>query len=183
MTVTNPEADQEVAALITKSYEMITSHWRAIIPELKVTIAAKPFNRIPQLKSFCDEQNKQPDWKRSEWKYIQVVCPEYDDKEAILWVRFDRQSIMASPDYYLQKEFFAVVAKLMWCISERIRNEAKRYATGMAAQYEGAAYLVFRDTFSRFFLNPEYLRERKEDAWCFISLIDQSLSQARPIPA
>lgn len=50
----------------------------------------------------------------------------------------------------------------------------------MAAESEGATYLAFRDTFSRFFLNPEYLMERKEEAWKFMIRIDQALSETQP---
>lgn len=184
MTITNPEIDQEVAGLVTKAYEMITPHWRGIIPSLTVTIATKPFNKIPQLRTFCKEC-KMSDGEKPDWQYIQVACPdaEFSEIEVNLWVYFNRQLIMHSPDYYFKKEFFAFLATIMWYTSERIRDEVKRYATGMAAQYEGAAYFAFRDTFSRFFLNPEYLRERKEDAWYFISRIDQSLAQAQSIPA
>lgn len=182
MAITNPEIDQEVAGLVTEAYEMITSNWRAVIPALRVTIATEPFNRIPQLRAYCKEC-KMSDGEKPKWKYIQVACIDFSEKEAVLWVYFNRQSIMHSPDYYFKKEFFALIAKLLWYTSERIRNEVKRHATGMAAQYEGAAYMAFRDTFSRFFLNPGYLREQKEDAWYFMSGVDRALSQAQSLPA
>lgn len=42
MAITNPEVDQEIAGLVTKAYEMITSHWRAVIPSLKTTKRGAP---------------------------------------------------------------------------------------------------------------------------------------------
>lgn len=182
MTITNPEIDEEVAGLVAKAYGMITPHWQAVIPSLKVTIATKPFDCIPQLCAYCKEC-RTSDGEKPDWHLIRAVCTDFNEKEWIFWVRLDHQSMMDPPDYYFQKEFFALVAKFMWYTSKRIRNEVKRHATGTAAQYEGAAYMAFRDTFSRFFLNPEYLQERREDAWDFMSRIDQALSQAQPISA
>jgi hypothetical protein len=73
---------------------------------------------------------------------------------------------MYPPDYYFQKNFFEVVAKVIWFTSDKIREEVKN---------QGARYVNFRDTFSRFFLNPEWLKERREEAWEFICRIDEKL--------
>lgn len=177
-SLTPPLSGQEVAALVTKTYEAITPHWQAVIPALTIVIAGKPFNEIHELQGFCEIQNKQPGWRKFDWKGVRVVCPEFEKDKAVLWVHYNRQSIMHPPDYYFQKELFAVIAKLIWCVSEQLRAEVKRQATGMAAESDGAAYLAFRDTFSRFFLNPEYLMERKEAAWNFMMRIDRTLSGA-----
>lgn len=88
ITITNPEIDQEAAALIAKAYEMITPHWREIIPSLTVMIADQPFNKIPELHEFCEVQNKEPGWGMSQWKSVQVICPEIEEGKAVLWIHF-----------------------------------------------------------------------------------------------
>lgn len=183
LTILNESVDSEAAALVAKAYGMITPHWQALIPALTVMIASKPFNHIPELREFCEIHNKQPGWRRSDWKYVHVACPDAGKERAVLWVRYDHGSMMYPPGYYFQKKFFAGIAQLIWYVSEKLRAEVKQYATGMAAGSDGAAYLAFRDTFSRFFLNPEYLKERREEAWDFIAHVDQSLANSAHIPA
>jgi hypothetical protein len=166
ISVEHKEADPEAAALVMSAYEMIAPHWQAILPPLRVKMAKKRFDIIPELKEFCEMQNKTPGWKKSNWEGVKVICPEFDKEGAVLWCRRDAGTIMYPPDYYFQKNFFEVVAKVIWFTSEKIREEVKS---------QGAGYVNFRDTFSRFFLNPEWLKERREEAWAFICRIDESL--------
>lgn len=174
--VTNPEVDQKVAEMVTTTFETMTSHWRAILPPITVTIVLEPFNCIPELREFCEMQNSQPGWEKSNWRFTQVVCPESSEKSAVLYVYFDRQSNMGDQEYYFQKKLYSVLAQLMWSVSSILRQEIKRHVTGMAQASEGAVYLAFRDSFSRFFLNPEYLQERKQAAWSFMKRLDESLA-------
>jgi hypothetical protein len=178
MVISNPAIDQEAATLITKTYEVITPHWRDTMPAVTIVIADTPFNRVPALREFCDAQERQPGWEKKAWNYTQVICPEFGEGRATLWVRYDRDSLMDPREYYFQKALFAAIGKTIWFSSKKVRDEVQRNATGFAAQSGVGAYMAFRDTFSRFFLNPEYLQERREEAWRFMSLIDRALATA-----
>lgn len=178
LTIKNPGINRKVAALVNETVKMITRHWCALLPSMVIVISRKPFNKVPELRGFCREENKQPGlfWKKEFWPMIQVICSEFKDKQATLWIYYDRKSMMFNPDYYFKKELFGVIAKILWLNSEELRKEAVNRATGMASNSEALTYMAFRDSFSRFFLNPEYLQERKEDAWVFIKGLDETLS-------
>lgn len=177
VTIRNPEIDQEASALVTGVFEMMTPHWLVMLPAIEVVLSRQPFNRVPELLKFCELQNKEPGWRKYMWKSVQVVCPEFDEKGAVLWARYDRESMVSPADYYFQKKLFAVIANLMWSIPSGLREEVRRQATGIARDSDGAARLAFQDSFSRFFLNPSYLKERKEAAWAFMERLDKSLLQ------
>ncbi len=186
LKITSQEVDPKAAALTTETFEMITQHWQTILPEITVVITRKPFNQIPELREVCDIQNKQPGWRKSYWRVTQVICPEIEieERRAVLWVRYDYQSSWMPPDYYFQKRLFEVIAKIIWCMSPEFRQEILGQVTGMACDSEAAAYLAFRDSFSRFFLNPEYLKERKQTAWSFMKRLDHMLllkSKSSPV--
>lgn len=175
ISIKNPQVDPKASELVRKVFEAIPDHWKVILPEIEVVISTKPFNRVAELREFCAVQNKEPGWKKFMWKSVEVVCPEFDDKTATLWVHYDDQAILYPPDYYFQKELYSVLAKLMWNISKKLRDEIGLEATGMAQDSQGVAYLAFRDSFSRFFLNPEYLQDKKPAAWSFMKRLDMAL--------
>ena len=172
LTVKNPEADTQVSELATKAFEKVAPRWRLFLPNITIVVSSKPFHEIPELREFREAQDAQ-----LEWEDIQVICPEIDSSEATIWLHYDTASIMADRGYYFQKEFFGVLAKIIWVHSPEMHQEAKKRATGIAQDSEGAAYMAFRDSFSRFFLNPRYLRERKPAAWAFMQALDNFAKQ------
>jgi hypothetical protein len=175
MVISNPADDPEAATLVNKTYETISQHWRDVIPELTITISGKPFNQAPGLQDFCKAQKEKKSIRAFDWESIYVACPEIEPTKATLWAYYDRRPGVPN-EYEFQKQLFQVIGSVIWATSKRVQDEARRNATGTAACSPGAAYLAFRDTFSRFFLNPDYLRERKEDAWDFITGIDRALA-------
>jgi len=173
--IRNPETDPPVTEMVTSVFDSIPAHWKRVLPQVEVVVSMASFNKVPELREFCTEQNKQPGWKKSMWESVEAICPEFDEKEAMIWVYFFRGTSYATPEYYFKKHLYEVIAKLMWLASEELRREAgSEVPAGMVG---GAAYMAFRDSFSRFFLNPDWLKERRTSAWQFMQRLDLVLQE------
>lgn len=180
LTIKSLEIDKEASELVKKVFERMTPRWKAALPpRIVIIISSKSFDKVSELKEFRKAQEKAYKGERIPWKFIQVVCTEFYRQEAVFWVHYDHKSMWQPPAYYFQKELYAVIAKLIWCLHKNFQNLVKKEITGMMKDSSGAAYLIFRDTFSRFFLNPEYLQEKKEGAWALITHLDKCLQKRK----
>jgi hypothetical protein len=181
--VVNKEKDLEVAALVEKTFAMITAHWRAVLPPATIKISRWPFNTVHELREFCEFQNGQADWVKSDWRAVQVVCLKIDARSAVVWVYYNRNFRVVSPSYYLQKELLENFANMMWYVSPELRQDAKAQSGGRDRESERARYEAFRNTFPLFFLNPKHLRRRKWQAWCFMERLDHTMLLKHQKPA
>ena len=169
--IKNPDIDPAGKALVEQAFAAITSQWQNLLPPITVTFSRKPLSKAKELKEYWAAQSL----PKSQQRYVQVACPEFDKDGATLWVRYNHASVMTPPDYYFKKELYSVVAQLIWGLSDHLRKVVATHATGMAEGNEAAQYMGFRDSFSRLFLNPKWLAERKPAAWSFINRVDQVL--------
>lgn len=170
LRIRNPETNPEVTRLVNETFDAIPDHWKKILPEIEIVVSTTPFNRIPELKEFIDFQNEVPGWRQQMWEIVQAMCPTMDSGEVTIWVRFFHQNYMYPNDYYFMKELYEVVAKIIWFCSPELRDAATNRMPNTLGF--GGPYGVFRDTFSRFFLNPEWLKEKRGEAWEFIQDLD-----------
>jgi|GEM_PF-6035400 len=176
--INNPESDLELSALVAEVFDTLPEHWQRRLPKnVLVNIATTSFDRIPELAQVCDEQRRlQPEWDNRFWMFVQVVGQEYSQDVAILWVRRSPDIHHHNPHYQFKKELYTIIGQLLWHISEEVRREAMDEATGMAQGSVNNTYLGFCDSFARYFLNPDYLRTRKQSAWRFMRRLDLALA-------
>jgi hypothetical protein len=174
MTIRNPEADANLAMLVNVVFQSMQPHWLAILPTIEIVIADKQFDQIDELKEFCRAQSRQPYWSKSLWRTLSVICPEYDSDSATIWVRA-ADTCMHPPEYYFKKALYALLANMMWHLSEELRGAASQEAPWLDSG--GALYLAFRDSFSRFYLNPEWLENRRPAAWLFMTNLDRRVKR------
>jgi hypothetical protein len=169
LAIQNREIDTAACELVEQSFSAIPPHWQALLPQqIKIILSEKSLARLKALREFWAAQSIPTSSK----KFVQVVSPEFDAAEATLWVYYNRNSSMSPPEYYFKKELYALIAQLLWVLSAELREAIAKESSWLG---EGARYVSFRDTFSRFFHNPEWLADRKPAAWSFIKSIDETL--------
>lgn len=168
--------DSETAGIVEDAWSKMTPHWQALVPDMDVVIEARPLNQVPALKKLVADIRRQVrngQDARDFWVGRQVVCYTPRGKASTIYARLDRQTVWHDPPYYFQKELYGVIAKILWGESDALRTKGIAEATGLAATRPDLAYIGFRDSFSRFFLNPEWLRERRPDAWNLMQKLDR----------
>lgn len=174
INIQNPEADPKAVGLVKVVDDSITQHWRALFPAtITVHVADQILATVPELAQFWAVQDLPENYREG----IQVACPEYGDDDATLWVHFDHNSVMSAPEYYFKKEVYAALGQLLWFSSVRLQELLYAQAPWLNSGNRAAGYVAFRDTFSRFFLNPEWLQDKKPDAWSVIAAIDKELAR------
>lgn len=175
VTIDDRSRDAKVFKLVRDAFESLTPTWRKTLPKLSVHIVEKPFNKIPELTEFCEMQNQQPGWDPGDWSSTQAICPEFDKIAAEFWIYYNKSTIMGNPDYYFKKDIHSVIAKLIWSVSEDFQRQVVLEATGEQQGNGSLAYVAFRDSFSRYFLNPEWLQEKRYSAWALMKKLDEYL--------
>lgn len=173
MEVVYKEIDPKTIQLVSEALKLIAAHWLKFLDKIEFVIVKKPFNQFEELKEVCDqiEQNGKIDWDNRQGVWFK------EGEKVKFYIRYNYDSIWSNSDYYFKKEFFAVLALILWYECPSIKEAVFQEVTGIAIKFEELALLAFRDTFSRYFLNPDYLRERKEDAWSFILRVDKRVKQ------
>jgi hypothetical protein len=165
---------------LKEAYRKITTHWRNLLPEFKVIIVSKPLNKIPELKEYVDEMNKRRKENKEYmgpgfWKAYRVLATN-DKKDLKIFARIQDYIHYAIDDgekYYFQKDFLEIIAGILIAYSPNLAKVALKNATGYAEDSIDLAAIAFKSSFSRFFINKEYLADKKPDALAFMKRLDK----------
>ena len=163
--------DEKTAHLVEDAWNKMTLHWQALLPALDVVIVSGCLDKVPALKEFVADialQAETEEKAKEFWQFRQVVCWTPSSESSTLYVR-----MKGDHPYNFQKELYGVFAKILWGTSSALRKKGIDWSTGMCATDPDLAYIGFRDSFSRYFLNPSWLQESREDAWVFMQRLDQ----------
>ncbi len=160
LTIKQLEKDPYTADLTQRTYDSIFPHWRSLLPSIEVQISDVPFDHVPAIENTCRMFEKERGWSTNEWPMRFVICTNLSAQRTILWVYRNSDH----PEFYFQQELLALIAIILWETSDRLQQEVLATATGTAATDSQLAFVAFRDSFVKFFLNPFALHERKPDA-------------------
>ncbi|HUC01921.1 MAG TPA: hypothetical protein VMA75_03375 [Candidatus Paceibacterota bacterium] len=152
-----------IAKQATDAFDLLTPHWRELLPPITAIIVNERFDRIADLRPMIDARFS--NWGDHEWEQVYAFSPKYSLNEAEVWLR----------PYYsfdsFAREVYCLLAQIVWTTTPDIRAEVAA-ATHKSFHTANAALLYFSVSFGRFFLNRKLLRERNLAAWFLMERLD-----------